>query len=203
MSNREKLNSFLREHKSPFAAAWRWATGHWRRWRALRNWARSHGVNKRKDAVRWEKARKDDKADIERLRKERAELHDEIAHLRKEVEKENARKGGPRPGRLANLEGRIDEKQDEVKKLAKRIDTNWAEVEKAERQIKVARELAKGWFKRRTIYRKKYRKAKKNHRQNKPQGFESWMLNGHSGNIDEDLKPIIVDLVVGRNQVIT
>jgi hypothetical protein len=66
------------------------------------------------------------------------------------------------------------------------------------------RQRAKFRVKRETILRRKYRAARKKWRkEHQVEGYATWMLNGHSSNIDDDLKPVVAFLVVVRKQAIT
>lgn len=65
------------------------------------------------------------------------------------------------------------------------------------------KERVKFWAKKKTSYRKEWKHARKKWNDSQELHFEEWMLNGHSGNIDEDLKPIVAWLVVVKNQTIT
>jgi hypothetical protein len=61
------------------------------------------------------------------------------------------------------------------------------------------------WFaKRTTIFRRKWQRAKAHHHHTgQPPGFETWMLNGHSGNISDGVKRAIAYQVVVRHQAVT
>lgn len=69
--------------------------------------------------------------------------------------------------------------------------------------------VALHWHKMRRIYigrrKRAYRRWKKHQHQGgagSPQ-YATWMLNGHSSNIDDDLKPVVAFVVVVRDQVVT
>jgi hypothetical protein len=63
---------------------------------------------------------------------------------------------------------------------------------------------AKWWAKKKTIYRRKWRKAKRHHKHTgQAPPYAAWMLNGHSSDIDDDLKPVVAYVVVVRGQAIT
>lgn len=65
------------------------------------------------------------------------------------------------------------------------------------------------WFRTRTVYRRQQRRAYRRWKKHQQQGqagvpkYEPWQLSANSGNIDDQLKPVVAFLVVVRKQWIT
>jgi hypothetical protein len=63
----------------------------------------------------------------------------------------------------------------------------------------------KWWVKVKTVYRRKWKRVQKHRRDhpNDPVGFESWMLNGHSGGISPGTKQVVAYAVGVLHAVVT
>lgn len=105
---------------------------------------------------------------------------------------------------LKKLRAKAKRQEREVRKLAQKIEwkvgkrSDWRQ-----RRKKVQKRIA-WWVRRRTIVRKRLKAAKKKWQETHGSpAFESWMLNGCPGNIDEKLEDVIAYQVVVCNQYVT
>ena len=72
----------------------------------------------------------------------------------------------------------------------------WAKAKREQAREDNRINRAKFWAKKRTVYRKKWKRAKKHLEETGEAKFESWMLNGHSANITQGAKDELAIAVV-------
>lgn len=192
-----RISQIYREAKEPFNALWKWARGHVKRWRALVGWSDRNIRQARKTLKDQHKKWKLDKEELEVQRKRLDQAHKDLVQNRKRLQEtdDNSRRHA--------LRKRREELLAIVKDASVRIEANLDQREQGKKDISNAKQRIKFWLKKRTAYRKQWKAARKRHNKGERGKFEEWMLNGHSGNIDESLKPVIAFLVVECNQTIT
>lgn len=99
-------------------------------------------------------------------------------------------------GRRDNLRARKKDLEAAMERTQGRIGNRRAKYRRA-------RKRARFWVVVRTRRRAAFKAAKAKWEQEHEAGYEVWMLNGHSSDIDDDLKPVVAFLVVARGQTIT
>lgn len=140
--------------------------------------------------------------EIEKLRTQLHALHERHAEtlckLRAEEEK-------PRPDSktVKRLREIADTQSDEIRVLAKKLKFKVGKRSSWRTRRRKAQKRAAWWLRRRTTVRKRYKKAKEKWEAEHKLDFQPWMLNGCPGNIDEDLKKVVVFQVVACGQYVT
>ena len=89
----------------------------------------------------------------------------------------------------------------------KRLRGAWRALQQHERYARARRQLkrARFWMVKKVFVRKRYKRAVRRHRDrpDDPVGFETWMLNGHSGNISDGTKAVVAYAVVAKGATVT
>lgn len=173
-------------------ACWKWAQGHPDRWKALKEWAAGKAEQFGKELRR-------DRKVVDQARDDLHELHDKIAEVRENREKNKKA--------LAEAEERGDE--DRIRQLKSRAREINAALEAALRQlgkIENRQKRAKveaaddkqaklAWIERKIIYRDKWEKAKKRQKDKgggyKNAEWEDWMGAGLNANVSPFVKKVV------------
>jgi len=176
------------------AGVWRWARGSARRWRGARNFAR--------------KLWRDSTVIVRRRKRTREEIIKRLHHLRDRLvaldklrietrrEIERAKRDGDAE-EVERLRAKLDRVNDKDRALRKEQEGKRA---RRERNIAAAHqsiETRKWAFKARTIYARKFRRARRREQETGEVQYESWMANGHEGwNLTDRAKRLLAVAVV-------
>jgi hypothetical protein len=89
----------------------------------------------------------------------------------------------------------------------RRLRAGYRALQQHERYARARRQYkrARFWMVKKVFVRSKYQAAVRRHRRrpDDPVGFETYMLNGHSGNISDGLKAVIAFAVVAKGAAVT
>lgn len=198
----KRIRRTYRESKQPFNALWKWATGSWKRWRALTRWSKKNAVKGRKKRVARERRLKERRKRLREHRQEARKIHGKLEEINRQIAEEEASRE-PDHARLARLERRRKEARIELNALRERIDRDLDRIEVLERRVEDAKEVLRFWWQKRTIYRKQWRKARREARKTGKPKFEPWMLHGLPANLSEPMKEVVAYVVVEESQTIT
>lgn len=194
----KKIRHILQEAKEPFNAVWKWATGHYKRWRSLSRYAadrRKNNLESRQDAL---ENRKNELKRRATLTDQADKIHDRLTEIEKLL-------GNKKTGK----DRRIKLERERKELLAKLQDLNGSikqtihNAHKYHRQAHDAKKRLAFWTKKHTIYYRKWRKARKKHRHHGTTKFETWMLNGLPNTISPAEQEVVAFVVVVHHQTIT
>lgn len=124
---------------------------------------------------------------IDKVQEERKRYHDNL-----EAQKAS---NNPDPARIRELERKLQDSAKRLSELHKQVQSKDVKRDKAVARAHSLAEARKFWVKRKTILRKKIKKAREQQSNGQPK-YESWMANGHPDNVSQGVKDFIARGVV-------
>lgn len=206
---RKFINRVYNNAKKPFKALANWAqkpdkpgpTA--KRWNALKKWANDHVDIAGRLSRKNQRQREFHVKKANELSRQIKGLWNERKRVTRDIEEEQKKKN-PDQQKLAHLRERRDNLLKRIKPLDKQKEEHKKQAKRDRKDANHAWQRRKGWIKYRTIYRRRWKAAKKRAKDTGEVRFESWMANGHQYScLPATVKHVIAVGVIKYDQVVT